>query len=319
MAEDPARRSPLMNIEDAPVRPAPARRAREVWRRRCCYPCRRGLDMLDQMIISWIQRRDMPDPLPPEVTRVARRLRCPASTVMVLLGLWIVAQSCVVARGWLLLSQGIPKSCKSLQTWLIGYCTAITTLPLFFAMVSPLVVWWALTGTMERDGLPDTCRKQDPALWNFVDVVLISSIVTMGGTFVEIALVYVIQLRIERLHRLWGSAGPAPEELIRYLLSQPRPTTDSETECAICLDAGSNDGGSQPAWVGLPCGHRFHQRCLVQWLQRARRCPLCRLDVQRAYLESTRGGSNPGAAAPGGAESASPNETATQDQPTEDV
>jgi len=49
-----------------------------------------------------------------------------------------------------------------------------------------------------------------------------------------------------------------------------------QTECSICLDdiPDAVEAGDD---VGmLPCGHRFHTKCIGQWLQHESRCPICR-------------------------------------------
>ena len=47
-------------------------------------------------------------------------------------------------------------------------------------------------------------------------------------------------------------------------------TQDSVT-CTICVsEIEENDE------VALPCGHKFHGRCLAPWLWRTRNCPNCR-------------------------------------------
>lgn len=54
---------------------------------------------------------------------------------------------------------------------------------------------------------------------------------------------------------------------------------EDTTECSICLDTGD-----MPSWRSLPCGHSFHEKCLLEWARRARHrtCPLCRLDLDDA-------------------------------------
>lgn len=52
------------------------------------------------------------------------------------------------------------------------------------------------------------------------------------------------------------------------------PTTD----CAVCLE--SYNYGS--VLCGLPCGHNYHQRCILAWLQRDNHhCPVCRWPAYR--------------------------------------
>ena len=43
--------------------------------------------------------------------------------------------------------------------------------------------------------------------------------------------------------------------------------------CSVCLH-GEGD-------YALPCGHRFHARCVELWLKRSRTCPCCRASVAR--------------------------------------
>uniref|UniRef100_A0A7S1QJT0 RING-type E3 ubiquitin transferase n=1 Tax=Alexandrium catenella TaxID=2925 RepID=A0A7S1QJT0_ALECA len=47
--------------------------------------------------------------------------------------------------------------------------------------------------------------------------------------------------------------------------------------CTFCLD----DMKIGEELCRLPCMHTFHRRCVYAWLQRDRRCMLCRLDVTR--------------------------------------
>ena len=44
-------------------------------------------------------------------------------------------------------------------------------------------------------------------------------------------------------------------------------------DCPVCLQDASGDS------VALPCGHAFHKRCLVSWLQVNSSCPCCRAPV----------------------------------------
>ncbi|KAI4376713.1 hypothetical protein MLD38_014443 [Melastoma candidum] len=48
-----------------------------------------------------------------------------------------------------------------------------------------------------------------------------------------------------------------------------------QEECVVCLERFRN--GENLA--NLQCGHRFHSRCLVPWLESNSHCPCCRMDV----------------------------------------
>lgn len=54
------------------------------------------------------------------------------------------------------------------------------------------------------------------------------------------------------------------------------------TDCAVCLE-GYNYGS---VLCGLPCGHNYHQRCILAWLQRDNHhCPVCRWPAYRTKAQ----------------------------------
>lgn len=63
------------------------------------------------------------------------------------------------------------------------------------------------------------------------------------------------------------------DEIVTTLSKGDLPLLIETTECAICLDkyhVGVNI-------CGLPCGHNYHQKCILIWLQRDNHhCPICR-------------------------------------------
>lgn len=57
--------------------------------------------------------------------------------------------------------------------------------------------------------------------------------------------------------------------------SPPAVERSSSEVCAICFEAL---GGGE---VALNCGHKFHGKCVVPWLQHANTCPTCRDEPTR--------------------------------------
>ncbi|MBA0806918.1 hypothetical protein Gohar_022758 [Gossypium harknessii] len=51
--------------------------------------------------------------------------------------------------------------------------------------------------------------------------------------------------------------------------------TKREDECAICLDEFVK--GEEVA--SIPCGHGFHNGCIIKWLETSHLCPLCRYQM----------------------------------------
>ena len=58
-------------------------------------------------------------------------------------------------------------------------------------------------------------------------------------------------------------------------LSNPIILNNFQTEeCSICMDLDNTK-----AWIMLPCGHKFHNSCIVQWLNTQQNCLICRHTV----------------------------------------
>merc|ERR1719329_1125582 len=55
----------------------------------------------------------------------------------------------------------------------------------------------------------------------------------------------------------------------------------TDSECAICFETASSGEGN---WRQLPCGHPFHEDCLLTMLKCSHRhaCPLCRMEIPAA-------------------------------------
>lgn len=51
-------------------------------------------------------------------------------------------------------------------------------------------------------------------------------------------------------------------------------TINQNEECCICLDM-DNTGD----WSILPCGHKFHTRCVSAWIINHQTCPVCRFNL----------------------------------------
>ena len=41
-------------------------------------------------------------------------------------------------------------------------------------------------------------------------------------------------------------------------------------ECCICFQKFNNDN------YQMPCKHNFHQKCILDWFDKKKNCPLCR-------------------------------------------
>jgi E3 ubiquitin-protein ligase RNF115/126 len=56
---------------------------------------------------------------------------------------------------------------------------------------------------------------------------------------------------------------------------------DDDTGCPVCLtDMGHGPEGA--TLREMPCGHRFHEACLLEWLRTKHTCPVCRVALPSA-------------------------------------
>jgi hypothetical protein len=62
---------------------------------------------------------------------------------------------------------------------------------------------------------------------------------------------------------------PTKQTISKFL--DKSTVTDTQCECAICLDFEGNHNV-----VELPCKHKYHRECISQWLQKVNNCPLCK-------------------------------------------
>ena len=70
-------------------------------------------------------------------------------------------------------------------------------------------------------------------------------------------------------------ANQLPSQRQRITLPNPIILNNLQTEeCSICMDLDNSK-----TWIILPCGHKFHNSCIVQWLNTQQTCPICRYNV----------------------------------------
>ncbi|GBM93876.1 hypothetical protein AVEN_213442-1 [Araneus ventricosus] len=51
-------------------------------------------------------------------------------------------------------------------------------------------------------------------------------------------------------------------------------TSDDTIQCVICWETVSGLNKKS-----LPCSHLFHEKCINEWLERSRSCPVCRSSI----------------------------------------
>eukprot|EP00929_Paragymnodinium_shiwhaense_P028165 TRINITY_DN16391_c0_g1_i4.p1 TRINITY_DN16391_c0_g1~~TRINITY_DN16391_c0_g1_i4.p1 ORF type:complete len:396 (-),score=62.24 TRINITY_DN16391_c0_g1_i4:80-1267(-) len=259
---------------------------------RTARPCALMVQRLDQAILwycrhqGWVPRTENP---PEFAARQLRKLRLPVAACLFLTTAAVLMQLWCFFKGWLLLAflgDAASAYCSELRHWLFGYCVALTMTPFCFAVVGPLVAWWAANGAVIRSNLPaaDRCKANAPELWGFVDEVVYLMLASSLCCLVMSILLLMLRRFMNNVQRLWGSTGPAIEDVIRNLFDGPPVRVPEGTECSICLEPATPRGRSA-TWRTLPCGHNYHTDCLLEWLRLQHRCPLCRLDLHAYFLD----------------------------------
>ncbi|GAB2250470.1 hypothetical protein Droror1_Dr00016720 [Drosera rotundifolia] len=89
---------------------------------------------------------------------------------------------------------------------------------------------------------------------------------------------------------------PTQKQVIESL---PVVKVDNNMQCAVCLD--DFEPGAEAKEI--PCKHKFHEKCILPWLEMHSSCPVCRhqLPTEDSKPESdgSRGGNNSGEASSG--------------------
>lgn len=77
------------------------------------------------------------------------------------------------------------------------------------------------------------------------------------------------------LQRYKSGNPPASRQFIEDLPSLQVSHSDELETCVTCLE-DLKEGHTATV---LPCGHRFHRKCLKPWLELHNTCPICRYEV----------------------------------------
>ena len=108
-------------------------------------------------------------------------------------------------------------------------------------------------------------------------------------TFLEVVILVLIVPVIAQFFGYLEAAEPQglSKELIDVLPKQEwKSAADSEHDCIICMEPfklGEN-------YTALPCDsrHYFHTECILNWLSRSDKCPMCKASVKKIHHNKPR-------------------------------
>ena len=72
---------------------------------------------------------------------------------------------------------------------------------------------------------------------------------------------------------------PSKNNILTEVLYTDQPSTGtpvSPETCAICIE----NFISGEKIIGLECNHIFHSNCILEWFEKSKSCPTCRITIQ---------------------------------------
>eukprot|EP00494_Astrolonche_serrata_P033115 UN33384 len=71
-----------------------------------------------------------------------------------------------------------------------------------------------------------------------------------------------------------NGGGLRTEENIKKCIHHSSQQTLGDDQCPVCLEEKLNT-------MILPCQHKFHGDCIIQWVDKNFSCPVCRAEVSQ--------------------------------------
>jgi len=164
-----------------------------------------------------------------------------------------------------------------LRIWLLGFLMLQLAWPICMPSLTLLLLGWCLGAQLLLEK-PLACPQLPLFLVEALSLQILQSVLLLTAAGAALT----ARPLVQRLSETLSHSGTDPEvmSLITTVLPAHVPP---EEECVICLSREDEDG---VPWRELVCNHRFHEPCLLEWLMKARRCPVCRLDLHHAYRQS---------------------------------
>ena len=68
-----------------------------------------------------------------------------------------------------------------------------------------------------------------------------------------------------------------PDTKFTGALSARKPVEEADNKCTICM----TEYEEGEVLKTLPCFHKYHKECIVEWFKHQNFCPFCRLEVKQ--------------------------------------
>jgi len=100
---------------------------------------------------------------------------------------------------------------------------------------------------------------------------------TIFNLYEEILLEQLMELQLEQVleHSFNHDEELKRKNKINVLLEKYKYTSDEKRMCEICFDRVKRGQYT----CDLTCNHKFHFKCLHEWLHYKQNCPVCRSNI----------------------------------------
>jgi len=215
--------------------------------------------------------------------RVSHLLRCLRRRLLLTICCTVLAAPIAV---WLLVwgastyvATEVPECGGPLRIWLLGFLILQLAWPICMPSLTLLLLGWCTGGVLLLPQ-PKHCPKLGAFLLEALTLQSVQAVLLVAAAVAALT----ARPMIQQLGQLFALRGTDPEVIALISTLKPHEVPADE-ECVICLSRDDEDG---VPWKELVCSHRFHEPCLLEWLMKARQCPVCRLDLHNAYQWDSR-------------------------------
>mmetsp|Transcript_106705 Transcript_106705/g.329663 ORF Transcript_106705/g.329663 Transcript_106705/m.329663 type:complete len:294 (-) Transcript_106705:197-1078(-) len=223
----------------------------------------------------------------PRVAGLVRQLRQRVIVVLCCTVLTLPIAMWLLLRGVATYIATEHQTCNGpLQIWLLGFLMLQLGWPICMPSVALLLFIWCLGAVL----LLHEARHCQQVREFVVEASVLQTLQALMLLAAAVAAL-TAQPLVRRLGELLSHSGTDPE-VVRHIAVLRADQVHAEEECVICLSREDEDG---VPWRQLSCGHRFHEPCLLEWLAKARRCPVCRLDLHQAHRRAVNMAADSGA------------------------
>lgn len=215
----------------------------------------------------------------------------------------VISFMAIYIEGWLVISNYSRAPCDFPLKWWLLAMLLLPNLQICLnsrpgvdqkwkRLLASLLICWTLAGVYMLVE-SKTCKVTNPELYQYAKLqVMLQAVILMAFLCMHFFMNCGLVTLVFWLHRHGMlDTGPGPSHAARQGLINELESvsyspdlfpehdkSDGGPECCICQDVFVEGTDIKKT----SCGHYFHEKCLGNWLENGRTCPLCRADLEEA-------------------------------------